>query len=256
MKKMVLVFVFAILLSSLAGCVSSAPESTASESTAEEDIEIMIYLVRHGKTWFNTIDLVQGFSDSPLTQVGIDQANIVGRNMSDIKFTTAYSSSLGRQRDTLKLILDANKSEIPAMAEHDGLKEWNYGGYEGRTNGELWAPVYEEHGLTWDERWVLGDRGVADAFAANDPEQMAETYDEIITRAQAAMDQIVKDTTEAGGGNVLVVSSGGQIPTILETVAPGQYQGEYIGNCTVTILKYKNGTYTLVVAGDESYVAE
>lgn len=103
---------------------------------------------------------------------------------------------------------------------------------------------------------ILGDHGIVDAIAANDMEQMAETYDEIIARAQQAMDQIVKETIAVGDVNALVVSSGSQIPSILETVVPGQHQGESIGNCTVTILTYKDGNYMLVIAGDKSYLEE
>jgi len=236
----------------------------ADADVVENEAEVRIYLVRHGKTWFNTTGQVQGFSDSPLTETGIEQAILVGENMKDIKFTTAYSSSLGRQKSTTKYILAENSHEVPDIVEVDGLKEWNYGGYEGKTNEEMWQPIFEQNGLELDEEWsqyaqlveILGDGGIADAIASNDTENMAETYEEITTRAKTAMEQITKETLAAGGGNVLAVSSGGQIPTILETIVPGQYQGEAIGNCTVTILTYKNGEYTLEIAGDESYLAE
>jgi hypothetical protein len=38
-------------------------------SIAVRDDGVIIYLVRHGKTLFNTIGKVQGFVDSPLTDV-------------------------------------------------------------------------------------------------------------------------------------------------------------------------------------------
>ena len=263
MKKLTVSFILWCAIVLIAGC-SGKTAQTSEVSVPDAEKEVTIYLVRHGKTWFNTIDLVKGFSDSPLTDNGMQQARVLGSNMSDIKFVGAYSSSLGRQKETLKYILAENKNETPQIVELDGLKEWNYGGYEGMKGEEMWTPLFEQNGLELDDNWtyypdlvnILGDRGIADAIAANDPEKMAETYDEITARAQEAMDQVIADTLAAGGGNVLMVSSGSQIPTILELVVPGQHDGEIIGNCSVTILTYKNGAYTLKIAGDQSYLKE
>ncbi|WMC94298.1 histidine phosphatase family protein [Kineothrix sp. MB12-C1] len=218
-------------------------------------------MVRHGKTFFNTTGQVQGFCDSPLTGVGIEQAQLVGAGLKDVKFVAAYSGELGRQIKTAKLILEQNDNEIPMLVENVGFNEWNYGGYEGGTNAAMWNPIFEEYGYTFDEEWthygevyeILGDRGIADAIAANDALQAAESYDEILARAGAAMNQLVEESLAAGGGNVLVVSSGSQIPTILEMYVPDDYNGEDIGNCSVTILKYKDGNYTMEVVGDTSY---
>lgn len=33
-----------------------------------------LYIIRHGQTLFNLLDKVQGASDSPLTELGIKQA--------------------------------------------------------------------------------------------------------------------------------------------------------------------------------------
>ncbi len=51
-----------------------------------------------------------------------------------MKFDLAYSSDLGRQRNTAKLIMAENEKKTPELLEHDGFKEWNYGGFEGKTN--------------------------------------------------------------------------------------------------------------------------
>jgi probable phosphoglycerate mutase len=241
----------------LAGCAG-----TPSSSSQRNDGTVTIYLVRHGKTFFNTTGQVQGFIDSPLTDVGISQAKQVGKGMSQIKFAGAYSSDLGRQRHTAKLILAENAHETPELVELYGLREWNYGGFEGKTNAEMWTPIFQKYGLQFDEDWtdyeklveMLGDRGVADAIAEADPLGEAENYDEIVRRSREAMGIMISETLAKGGGNVLVVSSGGEIPTILYTFVPEQYKGELIGNCTVTILEYKDGVYKLGVVGDASYL--
>jgi probable phosphoglycerate mutase len=251
----ILVFIEASLV--LAGCAS-----TQSAGDQRNDGAVVIYLVRHGRTFFNTTGQVQGFIDSPLTDAGISQAKQVGKGMAQIKFTGAYSSDLGRQRHTAKLILAENAHETPELVELYGLREWNYGGFEGKTNAEMWDPLFQKYGLQFDENWtdyeklaeMLGDRGIADAIAEADPLHAAENYDEIVRRSKEAMETIISETLAKGGGNVLAVSSGSEIPTILYTFVPEQYKGESIGNCTVTILEYKAGTYKLGVVGDKSYL--
>lgn len=44
--------------------------SAEAEKAPEGDGSITLYLVRHGKTFLNTTDQVQGWIDSPLTEKG------------------------------------------------------------------------------------------------------------------------------------------------------------------------------------------
>ncbi len=267
--KQKMILLGALLLLLLAACSNNSDTSSASsnessadsEEAEEQQDELVIYLVRHGKTWFNTTGQVQGFADSQLTDEGKEQASTVGKGLSDIEFVSAYSSDLGRQRNTAKLILAENNHEIPEIMEHDGFKEWNYGGFEGKTNEEMWNPVMNSYDLEFDEEWsdyeelvdILGDDGIADAIAEHDSLDAAETYEEITDRGKEAMDLVVENNQ---AGNVLVVSSGSMIPTLLEILVPGEYQGESIDNGSVTILKYKDGEYTLEALGDTSYLEE
>lgn len=97
----------------------------------------------------------------------------------------------------------------------------------------------------------MGDGGIADAIAATDPLGEAENYAEITKRGKEALDRIV---SENKSGNVLVVSSGSMIPTLMEIALPGEYEGESISNSSITILKYKNGKYTVDIIGDTSHL--
>lgn len=57
-----------------------------------------LYIVRHGKTMFNTIGRAQGWSDTPLTAVGergIRELGI-GLRESGLQFAKAFSSDSGR----------------------------------------------------------------------------------------------------------------------------------------------------------------
>ncbi|QIL49157.1 histidine phosphatase family protein [Vagococcus hydrophili] len=86
-----------------------------------------IYLIRHGQTLFNLQHKIQGFCDSPLTLLGIEQAKIAGNYFRDneILLDEAHTSTSERAIDTLQLI-----SNLP-FKTHKNLREWNFGDYEG-----------------------------------------------------------------------------------------------------------------------------
>ena len=231
---------------------------------ARENTVVRLYLVRHGKTLFNTTGQVQGWSDTPLTEVGIKGAKDLGRGMTLIPFHQAYASDMGRAVSTARYVIEANRKDKPALRKMSGLREWNYGGYEGKTNAEMWIPIFEQQGLKFDENWTqygeltrrLSDADIANAIRKNDPLHAAETYDAIVARSRSAIEEIVRESLAAGGGNVLVVAHGGIIPTILETFVPGSYKGEDIANASVSIMEYRNGKFSVVSIGDMSYLKQ
>ena len=87
-----------------------------------------LYLIRHGQTIFNKKCQIQGASDSPLTDLGKQQAALAKTyfnqlNLSDYEL---FSSTQERASDTLEIIFpNENYRRLK------GIKEWNYGIYEG-----------------------------------------------------------------------------------------------------------------------------
>jgi len=252
-------------LLALTGCSMNGNKKEAAqtnEANNQKNEDVYIYLVRHGKTFFNTTEQVQGWSDTPLTEAGIQGAKELAEGIKDVPFATAYSSDLGRARSTAKYILEKGSRENLTLKELSGIREWFYGGYEGKTDAEMWTPIFESQGLTFDKEWSqygqlaekLSDEDISNMIAENDPTKTAESYSQIVERTKAAMQQILDETKQAGGGNALVVSHGSEIATILEILLPGQYKGENIGNCSVTIIKESEGKYSLVSVGDKSFL--
>lgn len=88
-----------------------------------------LYLMRHGQTLFNEKKKIQGWCDSPLTELGIKQALAAKQYFVDneIEFDHAYSSTSERACDTLEIVTDHNIS----YERIKGLKEWNFGVFEG-----------------------------------------------------------------------------------------------------------------------------
>jgi len=90
-----------------------------------------LYLMRHGQTLFNLRRKIQGACDSPLTELGINQAKISGEYFknNNIVFDYAYSSTQERACDTLEIVTN-NKMPYTRLK---GLKEWNFGTFEGES---------------------------------------------------------------------------------------------------------------------------
>ena len=62
-------------------------------------------VVRHGKTYFNRYNKLQGWGNSPLTDEGIADAHQAGERLADVPFKVAYSSDTTRAMDTANIIL-------------------------------------------------------------------------------------------------------------------------------------------------------
>lgn len=90
----------------------------------------IVYLMRHGQTLFNLQHKIQGWCDSPLTETGIRQAEIASRYFDErgIVFDHAYSSTSERASDTLEIV---THGKMP-YTRLKGLKEWNFGAFEGK----------------------------------------------------------------------------------------------------------------------------
>ena len=88
-----------------------------------------VYFVRHGQTLLNIEDLVCGIIDSPLTELGHQQAIETGKKIKEmnLKIDTILYSPLSRAKDTAKHISEI--CEIP-MVEEPRLIEISFGKYE------------------------------------------------------------------------------------------------------------------------------
>ena len=91
-----------------------------------------VYMIRHGQTLFNVLRRKQGWCDSPLTELGIEQARQAGAYFREqgIQFDHVYSSTSDaaatrRSSSCRACLTSASK----------GLKEWSFGKFEGHHRG-------------------------------------------------------------------------------------------------------------------------
>ena len=97
--------------------------------------ETRIILVRHGETHWNREARIQGYSaNSPLTDTGIAQARAVAERLAAEGIDALYTSDAGRTLQTVEPIAAATGL---AANRDAGVRERNYGIFEGRTFAEV-----------------------------------------------------------------------------------------------------------------------
>ena len=98
-------------------------------------MQTTLYLIRHGQTKWNQEQRMQGWQNSDLTDVGKNQAILLGEKLEKeaIVFDAFYSSPSERALETRGLI---NQSLRFPEYEASGLQEINMGNWEGKTYDE------------------------------------------------------------------------------------------------------------------------
>ncbi len=68
-----------------------------------------LVLVRHGESRWNVLGLFTGWIDVPLSDKGIDEARQTAKHCEQFDYNAAFTSNLGRARETLLIILAKQK---------------------------------------------------------------------------------------------------------------------------------------------------
>jgi broad specificity phosphatase PhoE len=217
-----------------------------------------LYIVRHGKTMFNTIERVQGWCDTPLTKQGREGIHYAGQGLKDVDFSLAYSSDSGRAIETARIILSEHKNgrEIPYSIDQR-IREWCFGSLEGGYDTEMWGVIPRVLNFhTYDEMIITNVtfKDIANAVYDLDTAGWAETYDALRERVWNGFEDIAHHCEKQGGGNVLVVSHGLTIAFLLNLIDEKQPVRAGLQNGGVTKLTYENGHFTINEINDMSYI--
>lgn len=227
---------------------------------ATTDGVVEIYLVRHGQTWFNKRDRVQGWCDSPLTEAGHELAAALGRGLigDGIVLDAAYSGDMARHHETAQDILDAMGSTLP-ITQLKALREMSFGGWEGGFNTDMWRACWDNLGVGTDEEAFAKGLSLVDVYNGisitnPDPDYPAENTAAVADRAVAALNDIAD--TEAGlreHSRVLVVTSGITIVCLL--TALGFPPGNRVRNGAVALLRRGASGWSAATVNDMSWAA-
>lgn len=188
-----------------------------------------LYLVRHGETMFNVRRIMQGWTDSPLTELGVEQAERVGRYFKHegLTFDHAYASTLARTHQTIEAITDMPFSREP------GLCEMYFGEYE----AERFALLPPR---PWNDFFVK--------FGG-------ESEDELRNRVCSTLANIME---RPGHEQVLAVSHGSACRAFLLAWAENTDFGprDIPGNCSVMRYSYENGVFKLTQVVEQEEMRE
>jgi probable phosphoglycerate mutase len=181
-------------------------------------MSINVYFVRHGQTYLNLYDRIQGWSDAPLTAKGRADAQRVADQLKNVHFDAAYSSDLSRTVITARTILAANISDLTDPIQEPDFREEFFGFFEGAIGPDTWKQIGKADGLTRFEQLV--DRytleGTRDLIAKNDPFHDAEDDHAFWTRYGHGIDKLRQFPD---GSTILVVSHGTAIRSIISKYA-------------------------------------
>ena len=130
-----------------------------------------LWLVRHGETEWARLGRHTGRTDVPLTELGREQAAVVGLRLVDQPFGLVLSSPLSRALDTARLGGFGDRVETDP-----DLVEWDYGADEGRTTAEIRR---DRPG------WTIWRDGPA---AGESVEDVGRRVDRVIARVRARPD--------------------------------------------------------------------
>lgn len=176
--------------------------------------------MRHGQTLFNVQQRIQGWCDSPLTELGIQQAKKAGQYFKEhqIHFDHAYSSTSERCCDTLELVTDMPYTRLK------GLKENFYGELEAeseRLNAHLTPQDCETFYLQ---------------FGGESSETVKERMVKTLTEIMQQDDH----------QSVLAVSHSGACFNFLRAFQdPMEELKKGFGNCCIFVYKFDNNKFYL-----------
>jgi probable phosphoglycerate mutase len=217
-------------------------ELRESTTVITSDVPIRLHLVRHGETLFNIRHQLQGWCDSPLTPRGQAQVRALGEHFAGVPLVAAFCSDLTRTRDTAAGALAGHAGL--ALEQLRELREWHFGGFEGQPNAALWDPVFADHGrrygevqTAWTEMTEQGFDSIIDSIARHDPLGQAETAGELKGRIAGGLDRILGRKRAVGGGDVLVVTHGAVLGSILHQLAPEHPRRPGFPNCGVVTVE-------------------
>ncbi len=182
-----------------------------------------IWIARHGQTRYNKQHLMQGRTDEPLNETGIQQAKTAREKIGDIKFDAVYASPLSRAITTGSIVGNVDPSEIII---DERLIEADFGRYELKN--------YYLLGLPMMLYWYLPE-----LFPA--PETV-ETIASMIERSHSFLKELERKSYD----NVLIACHGGIMRPLsgyLMDKQNGIYWRPKPKNCEIRVFESVDGKH-------------
>ena len=93
---------------------------------------VELWLVRHGETEWSLSGAHTSRTDIPLTDAGRKRAQRLGEFLKGTEFDAVLTSPMQRAKETCAIVGLGGQAQV-----EEGLREWDYGIYEGKTTKEV-----------------------------------------------------------------------------------------------------------------------
>ena len=158
----------------------------------------MLYIIRHAKTDWNELHRLQGRTDIPLNQTGIQMARDAGAEYREVHFDVCYCSPLIRAVETAEIVLRGR--EIPIITDVR-LEEMGFGICEGTTD-------FQDN----------PDNPIYPLFAAPEtyriPVEGGESLEDLYARTGAFLKEVIEPQLRQGK-DILIVGHGAMNASIV-----------------------------------------
>nr|BBH87269.1 phosphatase [Thermosporothrix sp. COM3] len=153
-------------------------------------------ITRHGERQWNSERRLHGWQDSPLTVLGVCQAQWLGEALREVAFTAIYTSPSQRTRKTAKLI-GAHHCDILSQ---DALRDLCKGDWEGKAREELQQREPEIFAAFWSRPHLYW------------PVNGGESFYDLRERVQPFLHSVLE---EQKGETLLLVTHAATLKTIM-----------------------------------------
>ncbi|MDO4491288.1 MAG: histidine phosphatase family protein [Lachnospiraceae bacterium] len=205
---------------------------------------MLLYVIRHGETYWNAERKMQGHLGSDLNENGVRLAEVTAKGLADVPFDLCITSPLLRARHTAEILMQGRNKPV---LQEERLKELNFGIWEGRcvAPGKMEIPREQYRMFRLDP------------FHYQPPEG-GETFRELISRTGEFFDELIHNP-DYQDKTILISAHGGAVRAFLNRLYDDPedfWQGGVPMNCAYSIVEVKNGVPSLVAADQVCYGEE
>ena len=177
-------------------------------------------LLRHGQTDWNINFLLQGVTDIPMNQTGIEQVKLAAQAIRAEDWDVVLTSPLSRARQTAEII--ASQHGYTEIIEQELLIERSFGEAEGLSH-EQWRAKYSNLDV------IPG----------------GESRTQLAERSMLLLETI---SQELAGKRVLAVSHGALIRALIAIASNNALPraGERLGNASLNVVKHIDNSWQVV----------
>jgi broad specificity phosphatase PhoE len=198
-----------------------------------------LILARHGETVWNVEKIYRGRTDVNLDKVGIKQAELLGKYLSNWELAAIYSSPLRRATDTANIIARYQKIGVQIA---EGLVDFDYGEWQSLPEQEV-KRLYPDLLNEWH----------------NNPHKVRMPAGESLEDVRRRAIEVVNDAFSKYQGSVVLVSHRVVIKVLICSLLG--LDNSHFWNIKqdvggITIFNYVDGRFVLTSHNDTSHLKE